>query len=78
MVPFWVPVIIRHLLFRGTQKGTIILTTTHMAEQKDSPPGDPKQTSPRKMPRKQQLRNRMQLKGLRMAYSGSQKVGTWL
>ena len=28
MVPFWVPIIIRHLLF--TQKGTIILTTTHL------------------------------------------------
>ena len=29
-VPFWVPIIIRHLLFRGTQKGAIILTTTHV------------------------------------------------
>ena len=30
MVPFWVPIIIRHLLFRAPEKGTLILTTTHM------------------------------------------------
>ena len=30
IVSFWVPIIIRNLIFRGTQKGTIILTTTHM------------------------------------------------
>ena len=30
MVPFWVPIIIRHLLLSGTQKGTLILTTTHV------------------------------------------------
>ena len=30
MVPFWVPIIIRHLLFRVPKRGTIILTTTHM------------------------------------------------
>ena len=30
MVPFWVPSIIRHLLFRVPQKGTLILTTTHV------------------------------------------------
>ena len=29
-VPFWVPIIIRHLLFRVPKKGTIILTTTHI------------------------------------------------
>ena len=28
--PFWVPVIIQHLIFRVPQEGTIILTTTHM------------------------------------------------
>ena len=28
MVPFWVPIKIRHLLFRVPPKGTIILTTT--------------------------------------------------
>ena len=27
---FWFPIIIRPLIFRGTQKGTIILTTTRM------------------------------------------------
>ena len=31
MVPFWVPIIIRHLLFRVPKKGTIILTTTHVS-----------------------------------------------
>ena len=31
MAPFWVPIIIRHLLFRVPQKGTLVLTTTHMA-----------------------------------------------
>ena len=30
MAPFWVPIIIRHLLFRVPKKGTIILTTTHL------------------------------------------------
>ena len=30
MVPFWVPNIIRHLLFRVPKKGTLILTTTHI------------------------------------------------
>ena len=29
MIPFGVPIIIRHLLFRVPQKGTLILTTTH-------------------------------------------------
>ena len=29
-VPFWVLNIIRHLVFRGPKKGTIILTTTQM------------------------------------------------
>ena len=27
VVPFWIPIIIRHLIFKGTQRGTIILTT---------------------------------------------------
>ena len=31
MVPFWIPIILRHLIFRVPQKGTIILTTTHIA-----------------------------------------------
>ena len=31
-VPFWVPIMIRHLLFRVPQKGTIILTTTHVVK----------------------------------------------
>ena len=30
MVPFWVPIIIRPLIFRVPQKGTIILITTHV------------------------------------------------
>ena len=30
MVPFWVPIIIRPLIFRVPKKGTIILTTTHV------------------------------------------------
>ena len=30
MVPFWVPIITRHLLFRVAQKGTLILTTAHV------------------------------------------------
>ena len=30
MVPFWVPIITRHLLFRVAQEGTLILTTTHV------------------------------------------------
>ena len=28
--PFWVPLIIRHLLFRVPKKGPLILRTTHM------------------------------------------------
>ena len=32
MVPFWGPIIIRHLLFRVSQKGRLILTTTYMEE----------------------------------------------
>ena len=31
MVPFWIPSIIRHLIFRVPKKGTIILTTTHVS-----------------------------------------------
>ena len=31
MVPFWVPIIVRPLIFRVPQKGTIILTTTHIS-----------------------------------------------
>ena len=31
MVPFCIPIIIRHLVFR-VPKGTIILTTTHMLD----------------------------------------------
>ena len=30
MVPFWIPIIIRPLICRVPQKGTIILITTHM------------------------------------------------
>ena len=30
MVPFWIPIIIRPLIFRVPKKGTIILTTTHL------------------------------------------------
>ena len=30
-VPFWVPVIIRQLLFMAPKKGTLILTSTHTA-----------------------------------------------
>ena len=30
MVLFWIPIIRRHRIFRLSQKGTIILTTTHM------------------------------------------------
>ena len=30
MAPFWIPIIIRHLIFRVPKKGTIILTTTHI------------------------------------------------
>ena len=30
MIPFWVRNIIRHLIFRVPQKGTLVLTTTHM------------------------------------------------
>ena len=32
MVPFWVPIIMRHLIFRVPKQGTVILTTTHMNE----------------------------------------------
>ena len=32
MVRFWVPKIIRHLIFRYPKKGTLILTTTHMVQ----------------------------------------------
>ena len=28
--PFWIPILIRPLIFRVPQKGTIILITTHM------------------------------------------------
>ena len=31
MVPFGVPIIIRHLLFRVPPKGTIVSTTTHLS-----------------------------------------------
>ena len=30
MVPFWVPVFLRHLLFRVPKMGALILTTTHV------------------------------------------------
>ena len=30
MVPFWIPIIVRHLNFEGTQNGVIILTATHL------------------------------------------------
>ena len=30
MVPFWIPIIVWHLIFRVPQKGTKILTTTHL------------------------------------------------
>ena len=30
MVPFWIPIIRRHLIFRVPKNGTMILTTTHM------------------------------------------------
>ena len=30
MVPFWVPIIIRHLISRVPKKGTTILSTTHI------------------------------------------------
>ena len=30
MVPFWVLIIIRHLILRIPQQGVIILTTTHI------------------------------------------------
>ena len=32
VVPFWIPLIIRHRIFWGTQKGTIILTTTEKSD----------------------------------------------
>ena len=31
MVPFWIPIIIRHLIFRVAQKRTIILTTNQIS-----------------------------------------------
>ena len=34
MAPFWVPNIARHRIFRVAQKGTLILTTTHVFERK--------------------------------------------
>ena len=30
MVPFWIAIIIRHLIFRVPKKGTIVLATTHV------------------------------------------------
>ena len=37
MVPFWIPIIIRHLIFRAPKKETIILTTTHIGrDEKDT------------------------------------------
>ena len=30
MVPLWIPIVIRPLIFRVPKKGTIILTTTHI------------------------------------------------
>ena len=30
MVPFWIPVIIRHLIFKVPKNSTIILTTIHV------------------------------------------------
>ena len=30
MVPDWIPIVIRNLIFRAPQKGTIVLTTTHV------------------------------------------------
>ena len=36
MIPFWIPVIIRHLKYLGYQRGIIILTTTHMAQPRES------------------------------------------
>ena len=32
MVPFWIPIIIRHLIFRVPKKGTIILTWVWVQE----------------------------------------------
>ena len=29
MVPFWIPIIVRHLIYRVPQKGTMILTTAY-------------------------------------------------
>ena len=34
MVPFWVLIIIRHLMFRVPKEGAIILTTTQMKNTK--------------------------------------------
>ena len=34
MVPFWVPIVIRHLIFRVPQQGTTISTATHLAVRK--------------------------------------------
>ena len=30
MVPFWIPIIVRHPIFRGTPKGVRILTAAHV------------------------------------------------
>ena len=37
MAPFWIPIIIRPLIFRVPQKGTIILTTNHLNYYLDAP-----------------------------------------
>ena len=36
MVRFWVPNIVRHLIFRVPKQGTLILTTTHIEGGTDS------------------------------------------
>ena len=38
MVPFWIPIIIRHLICRVLKEGTIILTTTRMTWGRDRGP----------------------------------------
>ena len=37
MVPFWIPIIRRHLIFRVPQKGIIILITTHLPAKSVNP-----------------------------------------
>ena len=32
MVPFWIPILIRHIIFRVPKKGTKILTSAHLLE----------------------------------------------